>query len=67
MDVVDNFSMVNYQQLDIDNEESVQDLQVTIDNMVQYDENRMPSDKHFMDAREERDEFDMNEGAAAQM
>jgi hypothetical protein len=35
--------------------------------MVQYDENRMPSDKHFMDAREERDEFDMNEGAAAQM
>ena len=67
VDVVDNFSMVNYQQLDIDNEESVQDLQVTIDNMVQYDENRMPSDKHFMDAREERDEFDMNEGAAAQM
>ena len=67
IDVVDNFSMLNFQQLNVDEEESVQDLQITIDNMVQYDENRMPNDKHFMDQREEPDEKE-NEaefGAAA--
>ena len=60
--------MVNFQQLNIEEEESVQELQITIDNMVQYDENRMPSDKHFMDqyeqegAEEMPDNFD---GSAA--
>ena len=27
-------------------------LQQTLDGMVQFDENRMPSDKHFMDQQE---------------
>lgn len=47
MDVVDNYSGVNYQQLNIQDEESVFELQMVIDNLVQFDENRMPSDKHF--------------------
>jgi len=66
--VVDNYSGVNYQQLNIQDEESVFELQMVIDNLVQFDENRMPSDKHFTDAHEQ----DMPEGAgfgggAAQM
>ena len=69
VDVVDNFSMLNFQQLNCDEEESVQELQITIDNMVQYDENRMPNDKHFLDQRDDDpDGQEANfEGAAQQM
>lgn len=52
IDVVDNYSLVNFQQLDISEEESICELQQTLDGMVQFDENRMPSDKHFMDQQE---------------
>ena len=34
IEVIDNFSMPNFQQLNVDEEESVQELQITIDNMV---------------------------------
>ena len=34
VDVVDNFSMVNYQQLNIEEEDSIHELQMTLDNMV---------------------------------
>ena len=53
IEVVDNFSMLNFQQLNVEEEESVQELQITIDNMVQYDESRMPNDKHFYDQRDD--------------
>jgi len=58
MDVVDNFSMVNFIQLNIEDEESVGELQMNIDNIVQYDENRMPNDRHFTDNKEDQDEPD---------
>ena len=53
VDVIDNYSTMNFHQLNIEEEESVHELQMTIDNMVQYDENRMPNDKHFMDNAED--------------
>ena len=51
--MIDNYSTMNFHQLNIEEEESVHELQMTIDNMVQYDENRMPNDKHFMDNAED--------------
>ena len=36
---------------------------MAIDNMVQFDENRMPSDKHFFDQQEQEGEPDSIEGA----
>lgn len=66
MDVVDNFSMVNFIQLNIEDEDSVQELQMNIDNIIQYDENRMPNDKHFLDNQgDDKDEPDTLEAAAA--
>lgn len=47
--MIDGFSMVNYHTLDITDEESVSDILMQIDNMVQYDDYRMPNDKKFMD------------------
>ena len=47
--VIDSFSLVAYQPLDITDEESIMDVIMQIDNMVQYDEYRMPSDKKFLD------------------
>ena len=39
---------------------------MTIDNMVQYDENRMPSDKHFLDQHDDDGEVpDTLEGMGA--
>ena len=52
VDVVDNFWSVNFQLLNIQDEDSVQDLMINIDNMVQYDEYRMPKDKDFLDNQE---------------
>lgn len=49
MEVVDNFSSVNYQALDIQDEESINHVMIQIDNMVQYDEYRMPKDSAFLD------------------
>jgi GPN-loop GTPase len=59
VDVVDNFWSVNFQPLNIQDEESVQDLMINIDNMVQYDEYRMPKDKDFLDNQEVTDEMQM--------
>lgn len=49
MQIIDNYSMVNYQQLNITEEDSMQDLMTQIDNLVQFDEHRMPKDSHFLD------------------
>lgn len=62
VDVIDNFWSVNFQALNIQDEETVHDLIVNIDNMVQYDEYRMPKDKDFLDNQEvvdNEDQFDM--------
>ena len=56
MDVVDNFGLVNFFQLDIQDEDSVNDIIMQLDNMVQFDEYRMPNDKHFLDNQEEPNE-----------
>jgi len=52
VEVVDGFSMINFHALDITDEESVSDVLMQIDNMVQYDEYRMPNDKKFMDEQD---------------
>jgi len=49
MEVIDNYSLVNYQQCDIQDEESVSMVMANVDNLVQYDEYRMPKDKDFLD------------------
>jgi len=49
MEVIDNFSLVNYQQLNIQDEESVSMVMAAIDNLVQYDDYRMPKDTNFLD------------------
>ena len=59
VDVVDNFSLVNFQQLDISEEESVVELIAMIDSVVQYDEYRMPKDNHFPDEMEQPDMPDL--------
>jgi len=51
--VIDGFSMINFHALDITDEESVSDVLMQIDNMVQYDEYRMPNDKKFMDEQDD--------------
>ena len=48
-DVVENFNMVQYTQSDITNENSMADLMLLIDNLVQYDEYKMPKDSAFLD------------------
>ena len=53
VDVIDGFSMINFHALDITDEESVSDVLMQIDNMVQYDEYRMPNDKKFMDEQDD--------------
>ena len=55
IDVVDNFGLVNFFQLDISDEDSVNEIIGQLDNMVQYDEYRMPKDSHFMDEQEQPD------------
>ena len=55
IDIVDNFSLVNFQQLDISEEDSVNEVIAQLDNMVQYDEYRMPKDSHFLDEQEQPD------------
>ena len=57
--MIDGFSMVNYHTLDITDEESVSDILMQIDNMVQYDDYRMPNDKKFMDEQDDMDGDEM--------
>ena len=51
-EVIENFNLVQYTTSDIMDEESIQDLMVQMDNLVQYDEYRMPKDSYFMDNQE---------------
>lgn len=46
-EVIDNFNMVQYTTSDIMDEESIMSIILLIDNLVQYDEYRMPNDAEF--------------------
>lgn len=50
--IIDNFSLVNYCQVDITDEDSLTDVLMQIDNMLQYDDYRMPNDKNFQDEKD---------------
>ena len=60
IDIVDNFSLVNFALMDITDEQKINEVQAQIDNMVQYDEFRMPKDSHFYDNQDvdEMDQFE---------
>ena len=64
-EVIDQFSVngMSYFFMDIADEQSLPDLQMTIDNMVQFDEGRAPKDCYFQD---EQDPMELNEGAEYQ-
>jgi hypothetical protein len=47
--VIDTYSMVHFLCVDIQDEESLQHVVMQIDQLVQYDDYRMPNDKHFLD------------------
>ena len=53
--------MVQYTTSDIQDEDSIANLMMHIDNLVQYDEYRMPRDSAFFDNKEE-DGGDENDG-----
>ena len=53
VEVVDNFSLVQFTQMDIQDEDCVNGVIALIDSLVQFDEFRMPNDKNFLDNREE--------------
>ena len=50
--VIDGFSLVNYHPVDITEEESINEVIMNIDGLVQYDDYRMPNDKNFMDEKD---------------
>lgn len=55
--VIDNFSLVHYQLLDISDEESIMNVIMQVEGLVQYDDFRMPNDKKFLDNQEEPSEY----------
>lgn len=57
VDVIDNFSTVAFQPLDIQDEESIADCIYKIDSLVQYDEHRMPKDIDFEEEQVETDDL----------
>lgn len=61
VEVIDGFSLVNYQPLDITDEESVTNVLMQIDNMVQYDDYRMPNDKKFLDEQDNNEPLEAGE------
>lgn len=50
--IIDAFSLVSYQPVDITEEESINDVIMQIDGLVQYDDYRMPNDKKFLDEQD---------------
>ena len=55
-EVIENFNLVQYTTSNIQDEESIQNLILHIDNLVQYDEYKMPKDTNFLDNQEAPDE-----------
>ena len=55
-EVIENYNMVQYTTSDIQDPDSVHNLMLHIDNLVQYDEHKMPKDSYFNDNQEAPDE-----------
>lgn len=55
-EVIENFNLIQYTTTDIMDEESMMNLIMHIDNLVQYDEFRMPKDSAFLDNQEQNNE-----------
>ena len=55
-EVIENFNLVQYTTSDISDDNSIWDLMMHIDNLVQYDEYKMPKDSHFEDNQEVNEE-----------
>ena len=51
-EVIEDFNLIQYTTSDIQDEESIMNLVMQIDNLVQYDEYKMPKDGHFEDNQE---------------
>ena len=54
-EVIENFNLIQYTPCDITDDNSIWNIIMHLDNLVQYDEYRMPQDHHFMDNQEEPD------------
>lgn len=55
-EVIENFNLVQFTTSDITDEESLTNILMMIDNLVQYDEHRMPKDSAFQDNQEPNEE-----------
>jgi len=64
-EVIENFNLVQYTTSDIQDPDSVHNLILHIDNLVQYDEYKMPKDTYFEDNQEAPDEAEPNGGDGA--
>jgi len=51
-EIIENYNMVSYTTSDIHDPDSIHNIQMHIDNLVQYDEHRMPKDTYFEDNQE---------------
>ena len=51
-EVIENFNLIQYTTSDIMDEDSIQNLILHLDNLVQYDEYKMPKDGNFLDNQE---------------
>ena len=60
VEVIDNFNMVQYIPLNIQDEDSIDTIMTQIDMLVQYDEYRMPKESLMPDNGD--DENDGNQG-----
>lgn len=54
-EVIDNFNLVQFTLSDITDEEKMMGIMLLIDNLVQFDEYRMPKDSAFFDNQEVED------------
>ena len=53
-EVIENFNMIQYTTVDISDEESLSNVLLLVDNLVQYDEYKIPKDSHFLDNQDEQ-------------
>ena len=62
VEVIENFNLVQYQPLNIQDEESVDNVIQQIDMLVQYDEFRLPKESMMMDNGDPNDDGDNGDG-----
>lgn len=56
-EIIENYNMVQYTTNDVNDPDSVHNIQMLIDNLVQYDEHKMPKDTYFQDNQEISEAF----------